>query len=631
MSFKIEPENHSEELVTASAAGVRQTTLQKVPATIQLSVLAISVSAGMTAFLLLCGLAGEWSLPINPVRWAVIISLLCFLIAAFMLFQLRSRLVRLPQGTFFLATLASMGTLFVLTTLYNFSHYLVLPADLLTFAESPFVNDILKFKLGEPIYTAAQDNNSYPYTPGTPILTYLIASVLGLGESIPTYRFIQFSYVALAALLAAAICHSLVQLTIKKERYSCSVIWFSVWAPLLFLVATDLRFNEYVHSLHNDGLALLVSMAGYWLLTRYAIRPHGWVVAAMAVLPTFGFLVKQSQAIWLFVFLFFLILLGSRLRSILLYFGCSLTLLCLSLWVCYVAWGDNFLYWIFEVLGRKEVSLLRSGQHLLEAGFYAVLGLLGGWILILRNSNWNSRVLFLVWLGLFGTEVYTSGLGWHRNHLGPGVVLAACWFLAAMVKIWDSFLKDSSWFQMRLQQGLAVSMIILIWGGLGVIREPRNSVPEDFYRYVAEIEGEFEGYPAETVLMDTGNWIYLRRGVLMKDRSETIGIWLGANEPDLDRSRLRGTINRINQQKYSKILARQLDTKYTWYDFLNIGSGVPESIFQNYREVRRIRAVEGITFWWPQHLLSEILVLEPKNELSDFNSGISPAKSAPAE
>jgi hypothetical protein len=56
---------------------------------------------------------------------------------------------------------------------YALAAYVPIPVDLLSFSESPFVNDILKFRLGAPIYTPPEDANSYPYTPGTQLLTYL--------------------------------------------------------------------------------------------------------------------------------------------------------------------------------------------------------------------------------------------------------------------------------------------------------------------------------------------------------------------------------------------------------------------------------------------------------------------------
>ncbi len=97
----------------------------------------------------------------------------------------------------------------------------------------------------------------------------------------------------------------------------------------------------------------------------------------------------------------------------------------------------------------------------------------------------------------------------------------------------------------------------------------------------------------------------------MKDRSETVGIWVGKNQ-QIDHTFLAETINRIYNKTYDKILARQLDTDLSWYDFQDRGSGVKAAILANYQPIRRVRAVEGIETWWPEHLVADILVLVPR-------------------
>jgi hypothetical protein len=130
-------------------------------------------------------------------------------------------------------------------------------------------------------------------------------------------------------------------------------------------------------------------------------------------------------------------------------------------------------------------------------------------------------------------------------------------------------------------------------------------------RYIADIEREFEGLPAEKVLLDVGTWIYARHGVVMKDQSSPASIHHGPNQKTINHWALAGTIDRIERRTYDRILARELDTPRTSYDFLDRGSGIKRAIFANYHVVRRIRAVEGLDRWWPMHLVREILVLEP--------------------
>jgi hypothetical protein len=112
--------------------------------------------------------------------------------------------------------------------------------------------------------------------------------------------------------------------------------------------------------------------------------------------------------------------------------------------------------------------------------------------------------------------------------------------------------------------------------------------------------------------MDTGTWIYLRDNVVMLDRSAPVSQLTAVNLPDFNRVYMNDTIQRIEQKRYDKILARQLDTGETWYDYHDRGTGIKAAILANYGVVRRIPAVQGVTRWWPLHLISEILVLVPR-------------------
>jgi hypothetical protein len=239
------------------------------------------------------------------------------------------------------------------------------------------------------------------------------------------------------------------------------------------------------------------------------------------------------------------------------------------------------------------------------------MGLVGGWVLVLGGVSRTDKVLWLCWLLIFGIEVYTSGFAWHANHLGPGIVIAACWFFPALLKFWPNAEQTKSFGECITKEIIAVSAVILLFGALDLIRIPRNPVPPDFYRYVDDIEKEFVGFSPEKVLMDTGTWIYLRQKILMKDRADTVALWLGKNQ-DIDHALLAETIKRIREKTYDKILARQLDTDQSWYDFQDRGSGVKAAILANYQPIRRVPAVQGIETWWPEHLVSEILVLVPK-------------------
>jgi hypothetical protein len=271
----------------------------------------------------------------------------------------------LQRGWLSLSVLPTSIIVICLSTAYQMGSYVSLPVDLLSFAESPFVNDILKFRLGLPIYTEPEDNNSYPYAPGTQILTYLISAAFGRGESIPFFRAVQFSYVILACLIAASLCDLLARKFLLNKEYANRSLWLALWIPALFLCATAPDVNPYTHSLHNDGLALLVSITCFWVMAKYAHTPRNWLLWAMALLPSLGFLVKQSLAVWLAFFLLFLFVGGATPIKKTLYVGLtSVIFIVVSAGLCYLMWGEHFFYWTFVALGDKKVSVFRSILHL---------------------------------------------------------------------------------------------------------------------------------------------------------------------------------------------------------------------------------------------------------------------------
>lgn len=516
--------------------------------------------------------------------------------------------------------LAAAGLALMLAAAYQMIAYIRVPVDLLSFSESSFVNDILKFRLGTPIYTPPADNSAYPYMPGAPILTYLIAALLGQPDSIPVYRAVQFAYVILAAIMALRVSDLLARKLLTEEEYRHRPLWLIAWLPFLFLVAIDDRFNAFNYSLHNDGLALLVTVTCFWLLLHHSNGPRGWHLLAMMLLPTLGFVVKQSLLIWIGIFPAYLLVSGkaSLRQSLLVLLGAGF-LAGGVIAFCYTLWGENYVWWIFTALGDKEIAPARSLMNLLRAGAYAAFGLFAGYVLVLRRPARDVVTLWLIWSALFGMQAYTSGIGWNVNHLGPGVVLATSWFLVAIARLWPK--ADIStragaehgmaWWQHIAQQlGAAAIVLFVFAGALGAIRPPVNPIPADLERYIADIEAEFEDLPAEQVLLDSGTWVYLEEGVVMKDRAWAVSLHNGENQP-INHILLRETIDRIQDKTYARILAHELDTPENWYDYHDRGSGVKAAIFDNYQVVRRIPAVKGINAWSSISLVSEILVLEP--------------------
>lgn len=517
-----------------------------------------------------------------------------------------------PRSTWSVALLALGAVALALAALYQVSFYLRIPVDLLSFAESPFLTDIIKFREGLPLYTPVTDNNSYPYTPGTQILTYAIGSAFGHGTDIPFLRYVQFSYVILASLLAGLFADGLAQLLIPQGRRGSRGLWIASCTSLLFLVALDPRFNNFVHSLHNDGLAMLISMTAAWLAVSHARGARRWHLVAMALLPAFAFLVKQNQLMWAGLFSIYLWFEGTTPKRWVIAYAVAAGILGVAVMGASVLiLGDNFRYWIFGALGEKQVSLARSILHLIWAGLYLTFGLLALVRFVLPARSRAATALWLMTGTMFALTTYTSGLGWTANHMGPAMMLATAWFLVVARDAWPDSVSDR--WQALVAPVAAAGMVLAVMGGLGVVRLPRNEVSPDLPRYVAAIDKEFEGMDPATVLLDNGSWPYLAKGIVMKDRSSPVTLHATNNQAFINRPALAETIQRIKERRYRRILARVIDTDQSPYDFHDRGSGVKTAILENYQIVRRIPGVAGVQIWWPLNLLSEVVVLEPRS------------------
>ena len=516
-----------------------------------------------------------------------------------------------------LITLTTVGVLAVSIYLFWVSHYVRFPADILIWSESDFVNDILKVRVGYPLYTAQQNNESSAYPPGTQMLTYLLAWLLGNASSIPVYRAIQLGYALMAALVATLCCRRLVSMSFPSRPARDAGWWTAAWLPILFLFATNPLTNPFVHNLHDDSLAQLVSVAAYWLLLRYVSRPSARLLALMAVVPALGFVVKQSLVVWAPLYCLQLALFD-RPRSVRRLVGFALAA---SVGVGavvgggYLLWGEPFTYWTFTVLRSHGVSLLRSFQHGLDVWSYLVIGLVGGFVL-LRSRNLRTLLgPWLVWLILVATEIYSSGIAWMLNHIGPGSLIAGIWFVTALARLWPKPAGTSglrglaqSW----VQAGLITAMTCLLLGGLGLVRIPLSPLPSDAYRYVAEIEREFEGQGTE-ILLDMGTWVYARSGIVMKDRVVPFGDRGYAGIGDFS-----GMLGRLEQKQYSRILVRNLHSADFVYDhwMWSRSSGIREALLDHYDEVGTIEAVSsaGPLSWSPPYGFCEISILAPKQD-----------------
>ncbi len=589
----------------------------------------ITMAAGTAGAALIRGLNAAWpSEPERVVQAAGLTALAAVVlpVGAYLLFQRRAASPRRAG----LIVLAAAGVALVAFYLTWVSYYVEYPADILMWAEGDFVNEIVKFRVGHPLYTAQQNNESMTYTPGAPLFTYALARACGAPDSIPVYRLIQVLYGLGAAVFAVGSYARLVQLAGVRRFAEDRGLWGAIALPLFFLTATNTITNPFVHNLHNDSLAQLVAAAAYWLLLCYAVTGNRLTLTLMALIPALGFLVKQSLAIWAplyCVYLLFFDLPRSLLRS-LTFAAATFAVLAAVVAGCCFFWGEPFWYWAVVVMGSYRVPLVRSVQHGLVVWVYYGAGLLAALVLLRGAAARRLVGPWVIWLLFFGAETYTSGLNVTLNHLGPGSLIAGIWFLAAVTRVWpaDHLLRGFpprpvlAW----TRSGLVVGLVGLGYAGLGLVSMPANPLPRDAYRYIAEIEREFAGLPAEKVLLDLGGaWIPARKGTVSRDSAPCIGC---RSEAPVGVGDFSGLLGRLQHHDYQKILVRNLDKPNFWYDGHRspAPTGVRNAIRDNYLEVGRIRSVQGerrfmlvsyepLVWSATRYGFEEITVLVPKN------------------
>jgi hypothetical protein len=115
--------------------------------------------------------------------------------------------------------------------------------------------------------------------------------------------------------------------------------------------------------------------------------------------------------------------------------------------------------------------------------------------------------------------------------------------------------------------------------------------PADVYRYIRDIEREFEGLPADKVLLGVGSWIYLREGVLQKDRA----VSLADQPPAGTYTNFDVTTARLRQRTYDKLLLQNFHTPYFLYEWATWPreSGFRAAVLEHYDEVGTIEPAQG--------------------------------------
>jgi hypothetical protein len=515
-----------------------------------------------------------------------------------------------------LAFVAACSVVLLATYFFCARGYVFFPADIWIWSESGFLNDILKFSTGHPLFTAPANLDSDHYMPAAPLLTYLLAWMAGKGGSIAAYRVIQVIYTALAAYLATLCCRQILRVAWPESRIGNAWGWNVFWYAALFLIAANSITNRFVHNLNVDALAQMANMAAFYAVLVYIETRSRRVLVVMALLGPLGFLIKQTLLIWAIFYGGILVVWGDSRKRLVVFAALTSALFLAIVAAGYSAWSGAFVFWILQELSKHAISPLRAFQHVLDSWTYFAAVLLGG-VAVLRGRKLDA--LFGTWLislGLLSLEAYTSGIEWMLNHMGPGCLMAGVWFLAGLASFWssegefDRVARPERW----IRSAAVTASLALMFGGLGMVRIPLNPVSADTYRYVHDIEREFQGRPPNEILLDVGTWVYAKDRVIMGDRAPAVGMLAMAREGNA----FADLRSRLEARRYSKILVRNLHEPDFWYenDIWPRPSGLRDVLLDNYRETGHIRAASGpkeVKNWAEDpYLFGEIAILEPK-------------------
>ena len=484
--------------------------------------------------------------------------------------------------------------------------YVRFPADLLMWGETDFTGNIIRLRGGNPMYSPLGDLNSSTYPPLASILTYVIARTLGMSIEVPSLRLIQMGYVA-GAVAIGFLCWRLLRRIIPNRREEHGVAWSVFTVVTLFLAATSPNTGRWVHTLHTDALLLFWSLVSFGALVLYLSRPSTGRLVLLAAAPAIGFAIKQYALIWApIAFMTLLIDDPRRLGRLVQLVVVTTILTGLGLLVAVLFWGQEYFFWVFQVIGGArsritfragdfDLSIPRAIDHLLRAWGPLSLGFLGGWILLSRFQSRRAAALWTPWLLLVAAEAMTSGTGWGvLYHFGPAVLIGAVWLCVVLPEVWPetSHVRPMS---SIVRSGWALCGVVALFAALGTVptgvrssQRYWNQSPPSASNIEA-IEAEFDGYEPADVLIDWGNWVYLRTNHLARDRAIAM-----ADLPNIGRyDLLEPLLARIRSRRYKKILLHDYHDPVFVYDWATLDrpTGVRAALQENYDEIRIIKGL----------------------------------------
>jgi hypothetical protein len=424
------------------------------------------------------------------------------------------------------------------------------PWDYYAWSESPFLTNLWKLHVGQPLYETPERASSYVYSPGLEWITFALLRPLGRDLDLVACRIVSVALGIAAAVVAAR----------SSSRLAGEVRSYMVFAAAAYVLLLAQSFTFDI--CHPDNL-LLAHASVSFALTLRALGTNQEKDARLAVAwAALGVFAKQTAAAgWIGVALALESRAVRRGRATVVgvaVFGAALTLLLV---------GPYKTFFVLEVLSRHPVDLGKVKDLLRDVVLtpHRALVLLAAVLALVRLARARRdqavRAYLLAWAAL-GFEVVPSLLAYFKvpgvwNNLGVIVLWLA---LVVIPVLWET-----------VRRPLAAALLLAVVG----LAYPKMRSP---------VAGEYAF--AERLEACLREDVRAGRRVLLPHGTSAL-IRAGVREPPIDRANtvfeldlaglggLAGTRGRIERQEYDRV-----------YLFVAVyGRDVLDAIERRYREV----------------------------------------------
>jgi len=426
----------------------------------------------------------------------------------------------------------------------------IFPWDILVWAESPFMTNMLKLGQGLSVYSPPEQANSFVYTPGLEYITYTLLSPFGLETDIRYCRLITVLIGLSAAWVSAISAYRLALLADPQKKLNPVTS-----IPAFFLLFTLIIFRNFVADIpHPDNLYIL-HFSLCFLLTLRALQEKSMSRAILAILfASIGIWTKQLAGGAIFGVGAALLMSNWNRRQLI-----TLTAIATVSWLASVSMvllPDLTRFYTIELLSKHAVEWGKiTGllwDDLLLTPHRALLFAAAAWALLkVWWPNQALRPYLILWATLGVADVlpaysaYLKAVGLSNN-----LIIIDLWVSLLLAPVMSGFM---------LQNPRPGSSLLAksIWPAYGVLlalsMAPEKMAPdEDYWRYATTLQNAVTAdvEAGRSVLVDHGAMFLIKAGNydVPLDRSNSYGELRTGNQ-----QHLAGTQQRISGQYYDRI------------------------------------------------------------------------------